>query len=122
MGIKVKKFILPILFFILICAIIITADMANYNFAFRVVGKVPYGDKIAHALLFGVMALLLNRALDFKSCCNFLVGSIAVLSFATIEEFSQIFISSRSFDLLDLLADFIGVILINKAYKCKITT
>ena len=38
-------------------------------------------------------------------------GSIIVLTFATLEEFSQYYIPSRTFDIWDLLADFIGVVL-----------
>ena len=56
---------LPLVFFFFILWIIILADTANYNFAFFVVGTVPYGDKIAHATLYGVMALFLNFGLGF---------------------------------------------------------
>jgi VanZ family protein len=117
----VKKAFLPALFFAFICIVIAMADRANYNFAFRVIGFFPYGDKIAHALLFGILALLVNRALDFKRYYSLYLGSILVLAFATAEEFSQLFISSRSFDLKDLLADFIGVYIISKVYKWKAT-
>jgi len=103
------RWLYPLSFFIFISYIIFLADSADYNFAFRVVGFIPYGDKICHALLYGVMALLLNRALDFRRYRGILVGSIVVLSFATLEEFSQYFIVSRTFDMYDLLADFVGV-------------
>jgi len=91
-----------------------------------VVGQVPYGDKICHALLYGVMALLLNYGLGFRyiqynhisvGCCTITtpfyiqLGSIIVLTFATLEECSQYYIPSRTFDLWDLGADFIGVVL-----------
>jgi len=38
-------------------------------------------------------------------------GAIIVLIFATIEEITQYWLPSRTFDFGDLLADFIGVIL-----------
>ena len=110
-----SRILLPLSFFIFIAFIIYLADTADHNFAFRVIGHIPYGDKLMHGLLYGVMALLLNYGLKFKSY-KFLsfdvqVGAMAVLVFATIEEISQYWIASRTFDLLDLLADFVGVVL-----------
>ena len=110
------RFSLPIGFFIFICYIIFLADTADYNFAFRVVGQIPYGDKICHALLYGMMALFLNYGLGFRSYAvsgrgdtSLQLGSLIVLTFAAIEEFSQYFIASRTFDLWDLGADIVGV-------------
>ena len=109
---------LPLSFFIFISYIIFLADTADYNFAFRVVGHIPYGDKICHALLYGVMAFLLNYGLGFRKLHLFgvmaitpYIGSIIVLTFATLEECSQYYIPSRTFDLWDLGADFVGVVL-----------
>ena len=106
---------LPLGFFFFITFIIFLADTADHNFAFRLIGHIPYGDKVMHAVLYGTMALFLNFGLNYKHF-KFLgvylqVGAIAVLVFATIEEISQYWIASRTFDLGDLLADFIGVIL-----------
>jgi len=105
---------LPLGFFIFILFIIFLADTADHNFAFGLVGHIPYGDKIAHASLYGVMALLLNYGLSFRSykfIFNLQWGAMAVLLFATIEEITQYWLPSRTFDLGDLLADFIGVVL-----------
>jgi len=60
------RWLFPLSFFIFISYIIFLADTADHNFAFRLVGHVPYGDKVAHAVLYGVMALLLNYALGFR--------------------------------------------------------
>jgi len=123
------RWLMPLSFFIFISYIIFLADTADHNFAFRLVGQVPYGDKVAHAVLYGVMALLLNYALGFtrvrlpthliKPFPKILgalanapyMGSIIVLAFATLEELSQYYIPSRTFDMGDLLADFVGVAL-----------
>jgi len=105
---------LPLGFFLFILIIIYLADTADHNFAFRLIGHIPYGDKVMHALLYGVMALLLNYGLNFKSyqyIFNLQLGAIVVLIFATIEEITQYWLPSRTFDLIDLLADCIGVIL-----------
>lgn len=113
-----KKLLMPFVFFLFISYIIFLADTADYNFAFRIVGHIPYGDKIAHAVLYGMMALLLNYGLSFRSYKlsvrghpNLQLGAIIILTFAILEEFSQYYIPSRTFDLGDLLADFVGVIL-----------
>lgn len=109
------RVILPLGFFIFIGFIIYLADTADHNFAFRLIGHIPYGDKLMHGLLYGVMALLLNYGLKFKSIkflgFNMQLGAIIVLVFATIEEISQYWLPSRTFDLGDLLADFVGVVL-----------
>jgi VanZ family protein len=64
------------------------------------------------------MALALNYGLNFRTYKlsgwghpNLQIGAIIVLIFATIEECSQYYIPSRTFDLGDLLADFVGVVL-----------
>jgi len=109
------RILLPLGFFIFIGFIIYLADTADHNFAFRLIGHIPYGDKLMHGLLYGIMALLLNYGLKFKAYkflgFNMQLGAIIVLVFATIEEISQYWIPSRTFDLGDLLADFVGVVL-----------
>jgi VanZ family protein len=106
-----SRWFLPLSFFIFISYIIFLADTADHNFAFRLVGHIPNGDKVAHALLYGVMAFFLNYGLKFRKYHTFQLGSIIVLTFAIIEELSQYYIPSRTFDLGDLGADFVGVIL-----------
>ena len=111
------RVLLPLVFFICIVFIIYLADTADHNFAFRLIGNIPYGDKLMHAVLYGVMALFLNFGLKYKSYkflgFNMQLGAIIVLVFATLEEISQDWLPSRTFDLLDVLADFVGVILLS---------
>ena len=113
---------MPLGFFIFIAFIIYLADTANHNFAFRLIGHIPYGDKLMHALLYGIMALFLNFGVKYKSYkwlgFNMQLGAVLVLVFATIEEISQYWLPSRTFDLVDLLADFFGVILFS-LIKCN---
>jgi len=117
MKISVLKVALPLGFFVFISVIIFIADNADYNFALRWVGSIPYGDKIGHATLYGIMAMLLNYGLSYRRIKGFYLASVLVLTFAIIEEFSQIYIPSRTFDLKDILADFVGVLLF--AYIAK---
>lgn len=107
------RWLFALSFFIFIGYIIFLADTADHNFAFRLVGHILYGDKIAHALLYGIMALLLNYGLKFKTYYILQIGSLIVLTFATLEELSQYYIPSRTFDMGDLFADFVGVVLVS---------
>ncbi len=115
------RIILPLSFFLFISFIIYLADTADYNFAFRVVGYIPYGDKFMHGLLYGVMALLLNYGLNFKSKkifgFNMQVGAIVVLTFAGLEEITQYWLPSRTCDVFDFVSDVVGVVLFS---FCKI--
>ena len=113
MRTNILKLLLPLGFFIFISSIIFVADNANYNFALRWVGAIPYGDKIAHATLYGVMAMLLNYGFSYKKTKGVQLGAIAVLTFAILEEFTQMYIPSRTFDLYDILADIVGVALLS---------
>ena len=74
---------------------------------------VPAGDKIGHFSLFGILALLLNITLRFRqiniSTRRFHLGSIIVFAFAVIEEYSQLAFSTRTFDLVDMLFDLLGI-------------
>ena len=120
-----SRIIFPLSFFVFILYIIALADSADYNFAFAMVGSLQYGDKIAHALLYGIMAFALNYGLDYRVfhlliACRYRGepislhlqwGAIFVFIFAFLEELSQYYIPSRSFDMLDLLADIIGIVL-----------
>lgn len=109
------RIILPLGFFIFIGYIIFRADTADYNFAFRLIGHIPYGDKLMHGFLYGVMALLLNYGLNFKLYrilgFNMQLGAMIVLTFAGVEEISQYWLPSRTCDIFDFVADTVGVTL-----------
>lgn len=114
-----KRVFYPASFFVLLLAIIYKADTANYNFAFHVVGKIPYGDKISHAVLYGIMGYLLNYGLNGKRWLRMEIGSLIVFAFAFVEEVSQLYFPSRSFDWFDLLADAIGIIAVSVIYRMR---
>ena len=113
MRVDKLRVILPLAFFSFILFIIYLADTADYNFAFRTIGHIPYGDKIMHGLLYGVMALLLNYGLGFKTkkifSFSMQIGAIIVLIFAGVEEITQYWLPSRTCDIFDFIADMIGV-------------
>ena len=100
-------------FVIFIGYILYSANTGTPNIFFTIIGKVPYGDKIAHMGLVGMLAFLLNLLLSSKTFSfkgfNILVASFGVFCFMTVEEFSQIWIDKRTFDLVDLTFNYIGI-------------
>ena len=123
MRINKLRLLLPLSFFLFISFIIYLADTADYNFAFRVIGNIPNGDKLMHGLLYGVMALLLNYSLNFKSKkifgFNIQVGAIIVLTFAGLEEITQYWLPSRTCDVFDFVADTVGVVVLSFLVKSE---
>lgn len=91
------------------------ADTGQHSIFFDLVKTIPYGDKVGHVFLFGFLTLGLNTATRFKTAgigrIRLFVGTALVSLFVLAEELSQQFFSSRSFDLNDLFADAIGIII-----------
>ncbi|HZF70289.1 MAG TPA: VanZ family protein [Sulfuricurvum sp.] len=114
---RLKRVFYPASFFAVLSAIIYKADTANYNFAFHVVGMIPYGDKIAHAILYGIMVYLLNYGFNGKRWIRIEIGSLIVFGFALIEEVSQFYFPSRTFDWADIAADVVGVIIFTVLFR-----
>lgn len=90
--------------------------MANYGIApwvFKAAKLVPFGDKICHIILMGILSYLVNSTIHCKRIDTLggkiLLGSAGVGLVVILEEFSQVFVKSRNFELLDLLFDFIGI-------------
>ncbi len=110
---NIKNFLPSILFFAFICALIILVDIKGTDYLLGWFPKIPYSDKLGHFGLYGILALLLNYALDFKKFqfrkFSWHVGSGLILTFAILEEFTQIFLDTRSFDFLDMAADVLGI-------------
>lgn len=112
-----KRVLFPASFFAFLLAVIYKADTANYNFAFHVVGMIPYGDKIGHMVLYGIMVFLLNYGLNGKRWLRAEIGSLIVFAFAFVEEVSQLYFPSRTFDWADIAADVVGVILFTILFR-----
>ena len=101
-------------FLVFIVWVVFLANTGGQSIWFQWVAQLPYGDKIGHAGLFGLLALLLNWVLRFARFSikgvSFYFASVLVLSVVSLEELSQLFIASRTFDLADLAADVVGVV------------
>ncbi|HEX8738319.1 MAG TPA: VanZ family protein [Pyrinomonadaceae bacterium] len=113
MSARIK--ILAALYILVLAGIVVLADIKETQYLFRPVRRLPYGDKIGHFLLMGMFSLVVNLILKARAVrvwkLSYLLGSLIVLVIVTTEEFSQIFVRGRSFDLTDLAADWSGIII-----------
>lgn len=113
--ISARMKIILVVYILILAFIIFLADNKGTAYLLNFMRNIPYGDKIGHFLLMGGFSFVLNLALNAKTLkvwkFNYLLGSLIVLVVVTIEEFSQIFVRGRTFDLTDLAADFLGVFL-----------
>lgn len=118
------------LFALFIVMIIIIANWGTLPFMIGMIYTYPMGDKLGHFILMGLLTFLVNLSLSAKKIRLFsrqiLLGSVLVFSAVVFEEFSQLFVLSRSFSLLDLSFDFIGILcaswLITRLCSPKIKT
>lgn len=115
---RMKIKLLAAVYIILIVAIIFIADMEQYRHLLQPIRGIPYGDKISHFLLMGLLALLVNLSFSCSRVkvfgIHFLKGSLIVTAIVTIEEFSQLFFKYRTFDLVDLFSDYMGILLFGR--------
>ncbi|HEX3050550.1 MAG TPA: hypothetical protein VHP83_07850 [Aggregatilineaceae bacterium] len=105
---------LTIGFVVFIVAVVILADTGNGEWMFRLIGMVPGGDKTGHFVLVGTLALLVNLSLKARRVeigrWKVLLGSAVIAAVFTVEEFSQLLFETRGFSLLDLSANYIGIL------------
>jgi polysaccharide biosynthesis protein VpsQ len=102
--------------FILFMLVIVTiANRGEGDRWWSFIHSIPYGDKLGHVGLMGMLCLLCNLAFTPRRFC-FLPSFISRVTFIlfaliTLEELSQAFIATRSCDLFDWLADLTGLAL-----------
>ena len=86
-------------------------NLANSFFAIFM--TIPYYDKIGHFILMGILAFLavisLVPLLPHSTSKSTLLVLMGVLSLIAVEEYSQIFVVSRTFSWADFACDFLGV-------------
>lgn len=106
--------ILSVGFLGFIAWIIYLANTGQSSIFFKFVASIPYGDKLGHFCLFGLLTLGVNFAFKLKSFTlisfNIYLGSSLVFLFVLVEELSQYFIPNRTLDAADLIADAVGII------------
>ncbi len=72
---------------------------------------IPYGDKVGHLALVGLLAFLCNLAFPSRKWWLVTKTTLVLLLIITLEELSQVFIVTRHLDLFDWLADLAGLVL-----------
>ncbi len=106
--------IIAVIYIFVLAGIIFLADSRGTSY-FSFLRLLPFGDKIGHFCLMGTFSFVVNMALNARSLrvwkLNYLLGSLIVLIVVTLEEFSQLFVRGRTFDLMDLLADAAGIVI-----------
>ena len=115
MKINLWRILLPLGFLVFILYNMFLVDTSNSNFILTFLKSFPHGDKVGHFFGFGLLSLLLNYGLGFKSHkilgFNMQVGALIVLTFAGIEEISQYWFPSRTCDIWDFVVDTMGAVL-----------
>ena len=112
MSAKIK--ILTGIYLLIVAGIIVVADIKSTSYLLSFVGNIPYGDKIGHFVLFGVLAFLVNFAFGMRNLSfgrfEYLLGSLIVIIGITVEELTQIFMRGRTFSWLDLFCGYAGIL------------
>lgn len=102
------------LFAIFIGWVIYKADTGQKCIFLDLVKMIPYGDKIGHFILFGILALganLVFKLRGFRICnINLLYGAMLIFTADVLEELSQQYIPGRTFDIADLMATLAGIV------------
>lgn len=113
----IQRFMIPLTTALVLFVLwaIFEANSGKEAVVFQWVHSFPYGDKLGHFAVYGLLVLMLNLCFRFQTLgqnwCKVYLGSAIVTSFAVAEEISQYFIPSRTFDLYDLAADAAGIAL-----------
>lgn len=113
-----KTKLVTVLYVCALAVIVFLADGPRGRTLFAGVRALPFGDKLGHFLLMGMLSLLVNLCLSCRRVkvggVRLLAGSLVVMLLVTVEEFSQLYVASRSFDLIDLLCDGLGILLFGR--------
>jgi VanZ family protein len=116
---------ISVLFLVFIIAIIVLVDNGSLPHWIRVIYDFPNGDKLGHFILYGLLDFFITRAvfLSFPSkprgWVTLSIG-LTLAVFVDLEEWSQQFFPTRTFDLVDLMASYLGLFVGGlAAYKIK---
>lgn len=110
---KIIMHSITISFILFFSFIIYAANSGTELVVFKVLKYIPIGDKIGHLVLVGMLTFLANWSLRNKRIPVFglrlLWGSFLVFSLISLEECSQQWITRRTFDVVDLLFNYLGI-------------
>ncbi len=105
--------ILALVFFAFLLLIAYWADTGRMPAVLKALYAYPNGDRLGHFILYGLLAYLLVFAFPFAQVrvgrWVMPLGIVLALGVATLEEASQLLIISRTPDLVDLAAGYLGI-------------
>jgi polysaccharide biosynthesis protein VpsQ len=100
-----------------ISLIIVLADRGSLPPFITALYDFPFGDKVGHFFLMGLLALALNLLFSNPRNQNrpsrLLTGSKIALILVTYEEISQLGFTSRSFSIVDLCFSYLGILTVD---------
>jgi VanZ family protein len=113
--------VMTLIFGTFIIIVIILADTTHLGFIYRLY-DFPFGDKVGHFILFGLLSLFINLSINChvssddtnpvskqKETRTVIKTSLIIALFVGLEEFSQRWFPTRTSDLLDLFASYLGI-------------
>jgi VanZ family protein len=107
-----KKFF-AITFFLFLLLVAYWADTDSMPKILSALTEFPYGDKIGHFILYGILAYLLTVAMPFRRVkilrWSLPLGLVLAAGFASLEEISQLFFVNRTASFVDLFSGYIGI-------------
>jgi len=113
--INIRYFYYTLAYLIFLILIITLADIGAFPWVFKSVRLIPFGDKICHLILIGLLSYFVNSALYCREIkikkFRILTGSLLITFPVLLEELSQVFLSSRNADITDALSDLAGIYL-----------
>ena len=110
---------MALLFGLFIIVIVILADTRHLGFLYALY-NFPFGDKIGHFFLFGLLSLFVNLSMigsasepkgqpPVENKNKMIKASLILAVFVGLEELSQRWFPARTSDLFDLLASYLGI-------------
>ncbi|MFK7807731.1 MAG: hypothetical protein AB8F74_08040 [Saprospiraceae bacterium] len=120
---KIIKAILGLLI-VYIGAILLEPDLApdfipDMDSKFEKGGWIFFSrDKLGHFFLIGLAALALNFILEGRKVrifkWSFLLGSVIIATVVTLEEFRQVPLTNRHFEMFDIFYNFAGILVLGR--------
>ncbi len=97
-----------------ILLVVLLADLGLMSWFREYAHQYPGLDKALHFSLVGFLSWILIFAFNVKRVnllgLGLYAGTMLTLVLVTLEEFSQLLIATRRFELFDLLADYLGIL------------
>lgn len=100
-------------FALFIAATVYAANVGAAHPGITLVRAIPFGDKVGHFALWGMLTAVVNLAIPrplVSVAGRFVpIGTAVLVLVVIVEELSQLWLDNRTFDPMDLLANLFGI-------------